>query len=212
MEALQHTANRIYTPAYRLHDTPATQLHNGFNTQSTESPLIFYIHTLLVHQIGLQDNHRTGGEPCFAFAIGDFTRRVADFCFQTFLAAASAPLAGTGRLLHVILWVWFHILQFDVANQIINPEEDALNKKDRPLPSKRITLNQAFWLRWALIPVCFGFSALYSTQALYASVVVNALTILYNECAAHSGHWIVRNGVCAITLASFEVGATLLAG
>lgn len=112
----------------------------------------------------------------------------------------------------MIWWIWLHLLQFDVSNQTLSPEEDAVNKADRPLPSKRITLENALRLRWALVPACWAVSALYSTQTLCASVFLVAFTVVYNELAAHSGHWLLRNAVNAAGFASFEAGATLIAG
>ncbi|KAJ7171158.1 UbiA prenyltransferase family [Mycena filopes] len=131
---------------------------------------------------------------------------------STFLASASAPLSSIQRLPHVIFWIWFHVLQFDVSNQVLEPDEDALNKQDRPLPSCRLSLSQAILLRWALVPLCLGLSGCYSMEAVYASIALVGLTWIYNEGSAHKGHWFIRNTVNAAGFASFEVGATLVAG
>ncbi|KAK7014388.1 UbiA prenyltransferase family [Favolaschia claudopus] len=129
----------------------------------------------------------------------------------TFLAAASAPLASLSRLPHVIFWIWLHLLQFDVSNQTLDPEEDAMNKQDRPLPSRRISLSQAILLRWLLIPACALLSICYSVETLYSSFALVLFTLIYNEWRAHSGHWLLRNTVNAAGFASFEFGATLTA-
>ncbi|KAJ7186133.1 UbiA prenyltransferase family, partial [Mycena filopes] len=130
----------------------------------------------------------------------------------TFLAAASGPLSSVSRLPHIAFWIWLHLLQFDVSNQTMDPEEDAMNKQDRPLPSKRISLSQALFLRWLLVPLCWGLSICYSLETFYASIALVALTVTYDEFHAHSGHWLLRNTVNAAGFASFEVGATLIAG
>jgi len=130
----------------------------------------------------------------------------------TVLAVASAPLTNIAHLPHTIFWTWFHVLQFDVSNQTLDPEEDEHNKKDRPLPSKRITYRNAVILRWALVPACWTLSACYSLQTMYASMALVALTIIYDELGAHAGHWAVRNLVNALGFVSFEVGASLVAG
>ena len=132
--------------------------------------------------------------------------------FQSSLAAASAPLSDLSRLPHVVFWVWLHVLQFDVSNQTMDPDEDEMNKRDRPLPAKRITLQQALFFCWLLVPVCWAWSAWYSVEALYASIALVALTVIYDELGAHRGHWIVRNLVNALGFCSFETGATLVAG
>ncbi|KAH9851147.1 UbiA prenyltransferase family [Lenzites betulinus] len=128
------------------------------------------------------------------------------------LAAASAPLASPLRLPHVIFWVWFHVLQFDMSNQAMDPDEDAKNKSDRPIPAGRMSLSQTRLLRWLIVPACWRLSALYSGETVWASVALAALTLIYNELAAHRQHWIIRNVVNALGFASFEVGATLVAG
>lgn len=116
------------------------------------------------------------------------------------------------RLPHTIFWIWIHLLQFDVSNQTMSPEEDENNKKDRPLPSKRMTLQDAIVLRWLLVPICWGWSALYSREVVYASIALVALTISYDELGFHAKHWLVRNVNNAAGFAAFEVGATLIAG
>ncbi|KLO12994.1 hypothetical protein SCHPADRAFT_874683 [Schizopora paradoxa] len=130
----------------------------------------------------------------------------------TVLAAASAPLRNVLHLPHVIFWTWVHVLQFDVSNQTLNPEEDEHNKRDRPLPAKRITHQNALILRWILVPTCWTLSACYSLETFYASIALVALTIIYDELGAHSGHWVIRNLVNALGFVSFEVGASLIAG
>ncbi|KAF8177699.1 UbiA prenyltransferase family [Pholiota molesta] len=130
----------------------------------------------------------------------------------TFFAIAAAPINNISQLPHVVFWTWIHLLQFDVSNQTMDPDEDALNKNDRPLPSKRITLKNAIILRWILVPFCFAISSAYSVEALYSSVALVLLTVLYNELAAHAGNFVVRNMVNAGGFMAFEFGATLLAG
>jgi 4-hydroxybenzoate polyprenyltransferase len=121
-------------------------------------------------------------------------------------------MTDISRLPSVMFWIWLHLLQFDVSNQTQKPEEDEMNKRDRPLPSKRISLRNALILRWALVPACLGLSAVYSVQTLYASIALVTLTIIYDDLRASARGWIVRNVVNACGFASFEVGSTLVAG
>jgi len=127
-------------------------------------------------------------------------------------AAAAAPLASFERLPHLIFWVWLHVLQFDVSNQYLDPAEDAFNKPDRPIPSGRVTLRQTQLLRWALVPICMVLSACYSTPVVWSTVLLCLLTYTYNELHLHAGHWITRNLNNAFGFASFELGATFVAG
>ncbi|KAL5514483.1 hypothetical protein ACEPAG_2571 [Sanghuangporus baumii] len=130
----------------------------------------------------------------------------------TCLAAASAPLASFSRLLPTMFWVWLQLLQFDVSNQTLDPEEDMHNKSYRPIPAKRLSLRTALVLRWILPLVCFAWSAGYSKQVLYASIVNCVLTYVYDEMGYAAGHWLGRNIVNALGFVSFEVGACLIAG
>ncbi|KIM79190.1 hypothetical protein PILCRDRAFT_792336 [Piloderma croceum F 1598] len=123
----------------------------------------------------------------------------------------AAPDYSSSRIPHVIVWIWLHLLQFDVSNQTLQPDEDKQNKPWRPLPSGRITLSHAVMLRWWLVPLCWAVSFYYSATVLGASVAFAALTVLYNEQHMHS-HWLMRGLLNAIGFASFEVGGTLIAG
>ncbi|EIM79583.1 uncharacterized protein STEHIDRAFT_69322 [Stereum hirsutum FP-91666 SS1] len=127
-------------------------------------------------------------------------------------AIASAPIHSASHVPHVVFWVWLHLLQFDVSNQLMDPDEDNHNKPDRPLPAKRISYRNATIMRWALVPLCWGLSALYSSYVLCASVALVAFTVIYDELHAHSGHFAVRNVVNAAGFASFELGSTLISG
>lgn len=125
---------------------------------------------------------------------------------------ASAPIHSASHIPHVVFWVWLHLLQFDISNQLMDPEEDKHNKPDRPLPAKRISYRNATIMRWVLVPLCWGISAQYSPYVLCASVALVAFTVIYDELHAHSGHFVVRNVVNAAGFASFELGSTLISG
>ncbi|KAF8998647.1 hypothetical protein BDZ89DRAFT_1028154 [Hymenopellis radicata] len=127
-------------------------------------------------------------------------------------AVASAPLSDISRVPGVVFWTWMHLLQLDVSNQLVGIEEDRYNKPNRPLPAKLITQNNAILLRWLLVPACFALSYWYSAAVLGASAAIALLTVIYNEFGAHAHHWITRNLVNAAGIASYEWGATLVAG
>ncbi|KAI0255269.1 hypothetical protein BJV78DRAFT_1279458 [Lactifluus subvellereus] len=46
----------------------------------------------------------------------------------TVFAYLTAPDTSADHMLYAVFWTWFHLLQFCVSNQSIDPEEDALNK------------------------------------------------------------------------------------
>ncbi|KAE9396857.1 hypothetical protein BT96DRAFT_824146 [Gymnopus androsaceus JB14] len=129
----------------------------------------------------------------------------------TSFAAACAPLQSIAQLPATVVWIWIHLLQFNLANQLISVEEDRRNKPDRPLPSGRVSLPTVLAFRWILVPACFGFSALFSFQVVCSSVVFVALTVLYNECGGHA-YWATRDFLNGLGFSAFEWGACLIAG
>jgi hypothetical protein len=46
-------------------------------------------------------------------------------------------------MLEAALWVWSHLVPFTISNQLVGLEEDKVNKAYRPLPSRRISLDDA---------------------------------------------------------------------
>ena len=111
-----------------------------------------------------------------------------------------------------MFWLWLQLLQLDVSNQILDPEEDMQNKAYRPIPAKRLSLESAYVLRWVLPVACLLWSASYSKEVLYASISNCILTYIYHEMGGAAGHWIGRNTLNALGYASFEWGTCLIAG
>ncbi|KAG6334282.1 hypothetical protein ID866_4810 [Astraeus odoratus] len=147
------------------------------------------------------------------FTVFLFTRSDIRICLipVTLFAIAAAPLSTPFRLLDTVFWVWLHLLQFNVANQIKAPEEDKINKPSRPIPAGRITVHDATILRWALVPICLAYSALYSTQLTWVSLSMLLFTTWYNE---HGGDQesFSKNILTAIMYGCLELGGTLVAG
>ena len=130
--------------------------------------------------------------------------------YETLFAVAAAPLSSPIRLIDTTLWIWLHLLQFNVANQIKAPEEDKINKPSRPIPAGRITVHDATILRWALVPTCLACSALYSPQVMWISLPVLLFTTWYNE---HDGdkESLSKNFLTAVLYGLSELGGTLVA-
>ncbi|KAF8582843.1 hypothetical protein K439DRAFT_1350349 [Ramaria rubella] len=129
----------------------------------------------------------------------------------TVFAISTAPLSDSATLPHLVFWIWLHILQCALANQIMGKDEDAINKPDRPIPSGRITIAQAWVLRWACVVPCLLLSAWYGREVLRASAALAFFLYIYNE-LGYNSHWLSRNVLNGAGLACFEVGATLIAG
>ncbi|OJA13433.1 hypothetical protein AZE42_13358 [Rhizopogon vesiculosus] len=129
----------------------------------------------------------------------------------TLFALAAAPHLHLSHIPHTIIWIWLHLLKFDISNQIQDPEEDRRNKPDRPLPAGRITAETAADIRWLLVPICLAFSAKYGKQALASSICFEALSIWYNDFGGHKAGF-SKNLLTAAGYMCMEVGATIVAG
>ncbi|KAK7442517.1 hypothetical protein VKT23_016115 [Stygiomarasmius scandens] len=125
-------------------------------------------------------------------------------------AAAVAPAHSIWNVICSLFWIWVHLLQFNISNQIVSLNEDRENKSYRPLPASLITIQHATALKYLLIPLCWALSAQYGATVLTASVFIGGLTILYNDLGAHA-HWASRNLVNAAGFACYEIGSTLVA-
>ena len=130
---------------------------------------------------------------------------------QSLFAVVAGPLCTFSRFTHIVFWIWLHLLQFNVANQIIDPEEDGKNKSSRPIPSGQISVEHAIALRWVLVPICLALSAYYSATVFGVSFVLTLFIAFYNEFNAH-WHWVSKNLITAVGYACFEIGSTLIAG
>ena len=130
--------------------------------------------------------------------------------YQTLFSIASAPLCSAFHILPTILWIWLHILQFNLANQIKAPEEDKVNKPSRPLPAGRISIHNATILRWLMAPLCLAYSSCYSIQLVFSSLEMQLFTYWYNEMDGDK-NWLSKNVVLAIMYGCTELGSTLIA-
>jgi 4-hydroxybenzoate polyprenyltransferase len=128
----------------------------------------------------------------------------------TLFSIASAPLCSPIYILPTILWIWLHILQFNLANQIKAPEEDRVNKPSRPLPAGRISVRDATILRWLMAPLCLAYSSLYTIQLVFASLEMQLFTYWYNEMDGDK-NWLSKNAILAIMYGCTELGGTLIA-
>ncbi|KAG2050447.1 hypothetical protein BDR06DRAFT_646265 [Suillus hirtellus] len=70
----------------------------------------------------------------------------------TIFALSAAPGYNPTHAWNAPLWIWFHLLQFNVANQIQDLEEDRKNKPSRPIPVGRISVDSAADMRWVMVP------------------------------------------------------------
>jgi 4-hydroxybenzoate polyprenyltransferase len=131
-------------------------------------------------------------------------------------AISNAPVCAmqrTSRALQCVFWLWLQLLHFNLANQTSagSVEEDLRNKPFRPIPSGRVTLQQALTLRYITLLGGLVLSGTYGLHILLVNVGFAILIIMYHDFHGDS-HWLSKNVMNAIGYGFFETGATLIAG
>ena len=126
----------------------------------------------------------------------------------------AAPLSPTHPASHAIqcvIWMWLHVLQFNLSNQLHDPEEDIRNKPWRPLPSSRITFANAFILKYMTTATCLLVSYYYSPCVFVSSASLSLLIRLYHEMHGDQ-HWLSKNLMNSVGYGCFATGGTLISG
>jgi 4-hydroxybenzoate polyprenyltransferase len=116
------------------------------------------------------------------------------------------------RLPLIISWVWINLFGEVVANQRLAGSivEDSINKPWRPLPSKRVTPNEArSLLLWILLPSSYIAGVLFGGSN--ASVALMVFSYMYNDLDGANENWLLRNILNACGLSSFSLGAAEVA-
>lgn len=107
----------------------------------------------------------------------------------------------------IAFWIWINLLPFTIDNQrqTDSMREDAINKPWRPLPSKRLTSQQARYMMLALYPVSIVASAYIG--GLRSCIALVVLGYCYNDLRAADVSCILRNLINAGGYLSFILGA-----
>lgn len=116
------------------------------------------------------------------------------------------------RLPLVIFWIWINLLGEVVANQRLAGSivEDSINKPWRPLPSKRITPNEArCLLLWIVLPSSYISGVVFGGSN--ASVALVVFSYMYNDLDGANENWLLRNILNAFGLSLFSLGAAEVA-
>ncbi|KAI0036376.1 UbiA prenyltransferase family [Vararia minispora EC-137] len=131
--------------------------------------------------------------------------------FVPVLAFASGlePHSNTTSFARCCAWVWLHLLLCNVSNQALGKDEDALNRPWRPLPSGRVSVEQARRLRMLLAASCPAVSFIHSGALGAVSLILVLTTFVYDECKL-SKHPLGKNFCNVFGYVTFQAGATLL--
>ncbi|KAJ4406909.1 hypothetical protein N0V91_004341 [Didymella pomorum] len=116
-----------------------------------------------------------------------------------------------GRSFAVFVWLWLVILQFCVQNQRSSGSvaEDTINKPWRPIPSGRMTSEQATTLL-ARINIAAGLLS-YCLDVLPIFAVYMCLITAYNDFGGGNKSGIVRNLFCGAGFSCYFGGALSIA-
>ena len=112
------------------------------------------------------------------------------------------------RLPHVLFWTWVNLLAFAVNNQR-NPSaitEDRLNKPWRPIPSGRLSADNARKLG-IFAYVLAQVASLLAGGGIVQSTLLSVLGYVYNELGGGDSGYVVRNTLNAAGFTSFASGA-----
>lgn len=118
---------------------------------------------------------------------------------STRLLLARAPL--------VLLWTWINLLPFTIDNQRqpLAIHEDSINKAWRPMPSGRVSPQQAKRWMLGLYPAAIIFSFCFG--GLRQCVVLILLGLWYNDLSGADKNPIVRNFINACGFLCYTSGA-----
>ncbi|POS80966.1 UbiA prenyltransferase [Diaporthe helianthi] len=158
-------------------------------------------------------------ETLYLFTKGDFKSIVVPHSiFAISVVFSKADLLHTakyefnpGRILTriplMIFWLWIHLLVEDISNQRLpgGIAEDTLNKPWRPIPSGRLSAEEAQQILRVLVPLALLTSTVLSSSRPSATLMT--LVWLYNDLDAANAGPMQRNMLNAAGLACFGWGA-----
>jgi 4-hydroxybenzoate polyprenyltransferase len=111
----------------------------------------------------------------------------------------------------IILWIWIALLGEVISNQRLAGSviEDSINKPWRPLPSKRVTPDDARSLLLWILPISYLVGIVIGGSD--ASVALMVFSYMYNDLHGANESWLWRNLLNALGLSSFSIGAAEVA-
>ncbi|KAF8992252.1 UbiA prenyltransferase family-domain-containing protein [Cyathus striatus] len=104
--------------------------------------------------------------------------------------------------LFLFLWIAHYLYFFNLSNQITGVVEDGIDKKDRPIPSGKVTLEGAK-ARWIIIFTSFLAIAIYMPTIL-PETIVSIMTTAFLCITPGGKHWFGKNNI-AMTMATWAL-------
>ncbi|KAK6810870.1 hypothetical protein RU639_013598 [Aspergillus parasiticus] len=93
----------------------------------------------------------------------------------------------------VVLWAMLYIYSFNLFTQSMSPDEDRINKPDRPIPSGKVSVNAALkrcritWGAFLIVSILHG--------QIIAEAIMWILCTIFLGATKSGGHWIGKNVV-----------------
>lgn len=176
-----------------------------------------------VHQASLSDcaaNIRFHSQTLLLFTVDQiFDTVIPGMAFGIFAALsgptldlpAQALLSILPRIIQVSFWLWLVILQFCVQNQrgTSSIAEDLVNKPWRPIPSGRMTSEQAEKLLAATNILAAALS--YQLNVMPIFIVYMCLITAYNDYGGANKSGVLRNMFCGAGFSCYFSGAMSIA-
>lgn len=124
---------------------------------------------------------------------------------------AQNPFSVLRQIPKVSLWLWLVILQFCVQNQrsAASVQEDSVNKPWRPIPSRRITSEQAERLLDIANIIACALS--YKLNVMPIFLVYTCLITVYNDYGGGNKSGIIRNLFCGAGFSCYFGGSLSIA-
>lgn len=103
----------------------------------------------------------------------------------------------------MVLWTWSNLFLFNLHNQRQGMAEDALNKPWRPLPSGRLTSEQATFITYFMYPITWTIAIRFG--GLVPCLFETAFSLWYNELGGSENPFL-KNLLNGVGLTCFLVG------
>lgn len=179
--------------------TDITESHQAMNYPPEKEPLFYHVYTIWLFT---RSDLKTIVIPSMVFGI------VCTLSGPVLMTNSSPFILDIGkRLPKTAFWAWINLLPFTINNQRqpASIKEDTENKAWRPLPSKRLTTEQA-----TLMMLAFYLIAVLSS--LYLGGIWQCITLLglgywYNDLKGADSSCITRNFINACGYICFTSGS-----